>query len=335
MILDDKIAAFCQLGELMQDIDNKKWTEVLGKAYENNQWFNISESRKAILNLSAMLSKESIVRWLEDYKTTTSPKKVGIIMAGNIPLVNFHDLLCVILSGNIAYCKLSHKDSLLMNFIIHLLIEINNDFKDYIIVTEQLKNIDAVIATGSNNTFRYFDAYFGKNPHIFRKSRTSIAILNGNESKDDYNSLGKDIFDYYGFGCRNVSKIYIPRNFKPEKILANMDKFHMVIDNNKYKNNFDYNLSILLLNRTPHLHNEFMIIQESEGIFTPTASIYYEYYDTIEQLENKLSDYNNDIQCIVSTNGFYKNSFNLGESQRPCLTDYPDHVDSMAFLEGL
>ena len=256
-------------------------------------------------------------------------------MAGNIPLVNFHDLLCVVLSGNIAYCKLSHKDAYLMSFIINLLKEINNGLKDYIIVSEQLKKIDAVIATGSNNTFRYFEAYFGKHPHIFRKSRTSIAILNGNETKDDYNNLGRDIFDYYGFGCRNVSKIYIPRTTKPESLLENMDDFKMIIDNNKYKNNFDYNLSILLLNRTPHLHNEFMILQENEGIFSPTACIYYEYYDTINTLENKLSVYNNEIQCIVSTNKFYKNSFHLGESQCPSLTDYPDHIDTMAFLENL
>jgi len=259
-----------------------------------------------------------------------------VVTAGNIPLVGFHDLLCVLLSGNELVIKASSKDNKLMKLIVNLLTESNNDFNTLIhFEIEQLKNFDAIIATGSDNTAKYFEYYFGKYPNIIRKNRNSIAILSGDESDEELNLLADDMLMYFGLGCRNVSKLFLPEGFDYQRIFRSVQAYHHLIDHNKYANNYLYNKSIYLMNSVQFWENGFMMMKEDIGLASPISVIFFEYYSSSDEIKQRVELDKDRIQCIVAKDGFIDGSVNFGEAQKPNLWDYADNVDTMKFLLSL
>ncbi len=256
-------------------------------------------------------------------------------MAGNIPLVGFHDLLCILLSGHQLVAKLSSSDSVLMKFIKDSLIEIDPAFSEKIFFEERLNNVDAVIATGSDNTSRYFEYYFRNIPHIIRKNRTSCAIILGEESSEEFSVLGKDIFSYFGLGCRNVSKVYIPENFDFIPMLKSLDSYQPIINHHKYANNYDYQKSILLINQIHFYDTGFLLLTKNENMVSPISTIYYESYKDQGDLNTKLKLNEEKIQCIVSARGWFNQSIPFGEAQFPAVDDYADGIDTLAFLQAI
>ncbi|MDA3780729.1 MAG: aldehyde dehydrogenase, partial [Bacteroidales bacterium] len=258
---------------------------------------------------------------------------VGVVTAGNIPLVGFHDMLCVLLSGNKFIAKLSSKDNKLMQVIRYYLISLNSEFEELIRFEEQkLSGFDAIIATGSNNSSRYFEYYFGKYPNIIRKNRSSIAVLTGNETIKQIKALADDIFLYFGLGCRNVSKLLLPEDYNFENLFNNIEHYAHIYNHNKYANNYDYNKSIYLMNKTKHLDNGFVLLKEDEGMSSPIAVIYFQYYKKIEDVYNYITLNKENIQCVVSDNNEIEKAIKFGDAQYPELWDYADNVDTMEFL---
>jgi hypothetical protein len=258
---------------------------------------------------------------------------VGIVAAGNVPLVALHDVLCVLACGYVAQIKLSATDTVLMQKIFELMPEM---LQKNIKVTERLQNFDAVIATGSNNTSRYFEYYFGKVPHIIRKSRTSVAVLSGNETDDDLNNLGHDIFRYFGLGCRNVTKLYVPLGYNFSPFLGCLEKHHSTVaHHHKYFNNYEYNLAIALLNQTPHMGNLFIILIENPQLASAVGVLHYEYYADAQDLEDKILQNHQQLQCVVGDEKLFGAAMPLGTAQQPDLHTYADNIDTMAFLLGL
>ena len=253
-------------------------------------------------------------------------------MAGNIPLVGFHDLLCVLITGNKALVKLSSNDQKLIPLLIDFLIDIEPSLKDKVIFTkEKLDHYDAVIATGSNNTARYFEYYFGKKPNIIRKNRNSVAVLSGKESQEELTALGEDIFRYFGLGCRSVSKIYLPKEYNIDTFFKAMFPYNSIINHHKYANNYDYNKAVYLMSEFKILDNGFLILKEEESFGSPIASLFYEYYEDVSTLKEKLKDNKENLQCIVSS-GFVEDEISFGNTQKPMLNDYADGIDTIAFL---
>lgn len=266
--------------------------------------------------------------------TVDCSAKIGLILAGNIPLVGFHDVLCVLASGHHALIKASSNDTRLIKYILNLLVEIAPEFKTRFTFVERLAHFDAVIATGSNNTSRYFEYYFGKVPHIIRKNRNSIALLTGNETKEQLFLLGHDIFDFFGLGCRNVSKLLVPAGYDFVPFFEAVEPHQPIIHHHKYNNNYDYNKSIYLVNSDKHLDNGFLLVKEDERLASPLAVLYFEYYDDMPAATSRLAELSEAIQCIV-THGHIdigNQVVDFGQSQQPRLWDYADGVDTMAFL---
>ena len=306
-----------------------------------NGWFDETNVRNAVSSISTMLQLEPLQKWTMQYAIPTenkSPRKVGLVMAGNIPLVGFHDFLCVLITGNTAVVKLSSDDKLLLPHIVKILCAIEPAFQPSIIFTEyKLDSIDAVIATGSGNTARYFDYYFGKYPHIIRKNRNSVAVLDGKENKQELEKLGEDIFWYYGLGCRNVSKLFIPKGYDLNIFFEAIYKFNDIINHNKYANNFDYNRAVYLMGKDKEglLENGFVFLTINEQYASPVAVLFYEYYEDEIKLARKLEADKEKIQCIVSHCDFIANKIPFGKAQQPQLGEYADDVDTMQFLVEL
>lgn len=256
-------------------------------------------------------------------------------MAGNIPAVGFHDLMTVLISGNKACVKLSSADEVLMKWILKSLISIEPRFEDLIEIEEMLKGKNAYIATGSNNSGRYFNYYFGKYPSIIRRNRTSIAVLSGNETTEELQSLGKDIFQYFGLGCRNVSKIFIQSKEQLQHLLDSLEIFSGVMNHHKYLNNYDYNKSILLVNRENHLDSGFLLVRETEDLVSPISVLFYEIYADLDQLKTRLNLIKENIQCVVSNPNYFEGAVPFGKAQEPEVWDYADEVDTLLFLERL
>ncbi len=347
MDLSQRIESFISLGIFLRDFSlnkqNDKYSLQLNEIVINdhiyNPWFVESNILQSIKAIGDSLKSENIEQWVKNYskiKTYKGLKKIGIITAGNIPLVGFHDFFTVLISGNTFYGKLSTKDNRLLNFFVDYLIYLNNDFKNLISFTEdKLENIDAIIATGSNNTSRYFEYYFGKYPNIIRKNRNSVCVLTGNETKNDIEFLAKDIFSYFGLGCRNVSKIIVPKNYNFDFFFENIIKFESIINHNKYANNYNYNRSVYLMNQIKHLDNGFMLLKEDDGLSSPIGVLYFEYYKGIEQVEEYLTFNKEQIQCVVSNSEELNEVYPLGKAQQPELWDYADNIDTMEFLLNL
>ncbi|TDG36348.1 acyl-CoA reductase [Pedobacter changchengzhani] len=331
---DKVIIAFKQLGSKLINPTDIVENEVNG-ALNSNAWFTLDNVKKSIASFAAMLNSQDIDTWFQAIKFSSSPKKIGLILAGNIPMVGFHDVLCVLATGNIALIKLSSSDDKLIKTVITELIKIEPAFADKIQYVERLKGFDAVIATGSNNSSRYFDFYFSKVPNIIRKNRNSVAVLSGTETEAELNRLGADIFDYFGLGCRNISKIYFPEGYNIANFYEGIESYQPIINHFKYNNNYDYNKSIYLVNAAKHFDNGFLLLKEDKNIASPLAVLFYEEYKSINEVENTLNEQAENIQCIVTQVPLRMKTFNFGESQHPKLWDYADNVNTVEFLNGL
>lgn len=325
-----------QLGHFMAN-PTDAFNEIIRLANHSNAWFTEDEIKKALISLSTMLNEADLIKWFEKIEITKNPKNIGLILAGNIPLVGFHDVLCVLATGNIAQIKMSSSDDKLLPALLNQWIDLEPQLANHIIYAERLKDFDSIIATGSNNTSRYFEYYFGKVPNIIRKNRNSVAVLNGDETKTDLENLGHDIFDYFGLGCRSISKIYIPENYEVKFFFEPIEKYQPIINHFKYNNNYDYNKSIYLVNTVAHFDNGFILLKEDEGLTSPLAVLYYEKYSSITKLEEKLNSLDEQIQCIASNIALNinKEKISFGQSQHPKLWDYADNVNTIDFLHNL
>jgi hypothetical protein len=338
MTLTERIDSFAELGRILRDALEGKagsWTTPLQRCIERQQaingWFTPENVTMAISSIASELTDEKLRKWTSAYPAIEDdpiPSRVAVIMAGNIPLVGFHDFISVLITGQQVMVKTSSKDPELILLIRDILISLNRNFREYIAVTTgTLQDFDAVIATGSDNTSRYFEFYFGKYPSIIRKNRNSIAILDGTESFYELEALGEDIFTYFGLGCRNVSKVFIPGTMNAEDIFAPLEGFRKVIDHSKYSNNYDFNKAVYLVNREKFSDNGFLLLKESTNLSSPVAVLYYENYNNIDDLEKMIDGIKGRIQCIIG-----KNHINFGNSQKPALWDYADDRDTIDFL---
>ncbi|PWL39009.1 acyl-CoA reductase [Flagellimonas aquimarina] len=328
------IGDFCENHNSPASESHQEFHNVVIRAELQNSWFNQENILFALEQWSMLLTEKHLTDWLSHYNIDASKKTntIGLVMAGNIPLVGFHDFLCVLLSGNKVLAKLSSNDTVLLPFLSKYLIEEDPSLEDKMQFVEgKFESFDAVIATGSNNTSRYFEYYFGKKPNIIRKNRNSVAVLTGNESKEQLKALGEDIFRYYGLGCRNVSKIYVPKDYNFDEFFNGVFPFKDIIHQNKYANNYDYNKAVYLMSEFKILDNGFLILKEDKSFSSPIASLFYEYYDTLSGLKKEIQENKEHIQCIVS-NGVLDGEINYGETQKPKLDDYADGVNTMDFL---
>ncbi len=303
-----------------------------------NSWFTHDFLINAIRSIGKSLSLDKLDQWLEKYKAqieaNNSPKAFGVVMAGNLPLVGFHDYLCVLISGNRIVAKLSHDDNTLLPLLHQILIAIEPEFEQQAKFTlEKLTDFDAIIATGSDNTARYFEYYFGKYPNIIRKNRNGVAVLNGKETTEELEDLANDIFLYYGLGCRSVSKLFVPRDYDFEALFFAFEKYKHLENHSKYANNYDYNKSIFLINKNKFLDNGFVMLKEEIGFSSPISVLYLEYYDKLYELNKWLVTKKDKIQCLVS-NESLKNIDHLafGKAQNPELWDYADGIDTLQFI---
>ena len=309
------------------------WQEAKSKASRENGWFTPEFIDIAVQNIvSRFLQKNILVEWtsqLPDDLPEEKVKTVGIVMAGNIPLVGFHDFLSVFVSGHKAVIKPSARDKELIKHLIETLIEWEPLLEGHIRFEEMLKGCDAYIATGSNNSSRYFEYYFGKYPHIIRKNRTSVAILTGNETAEELDLLSDDVFQYFGLGCRNVTTLYVPETYDFIPLLEAFKKYNHLADHHKFKNNYDYNLALHILNKKFYMTNGSMLLVESPSVFSPISQLNYEYYKNADDLMKSLAD-TKEIQCITG-----KGYIPFGSAQCPAITDYADGADTLALLKNL
>src|SRR6187455_557089 len=330
MNLQMRIDLAAQLGQYILS-GSTEWLETKQRASLINPWFTPEFIDMATGNIAKhFLDKQKLENWTSSYKIeTTAPKKVGIVMAGNIPLVGFHDFLCAFISGHKAIMKASSKDEVLIKHLAQKLIEWNNRLDEMIIIQEMLKDCDAYIATGSNNSARYFEYYFKKYPHIIRRNRTSVAILDGNETAKELEELADDVHLYFGMGCRNVTKIFVPKEYDFIPLLTAFKKYDHFKDHNKYKNNYDYYLALHILNGKFYMANQSLILLESPSIFSPISQLNYEFYTDKKAVEKILRSME-DLQCTVG-----HGHIPFGQAQLPSLTDYADGIDTINFLTKL
>jgi hypothetical protein len=329
MNLQQRIVLLDRLGEyILQDNDN--WQATKQKASLQNSWFTPEFIDLATRNIAlAFLQKDKLTAWTQQYNLPTenaTPKNVGIVMAGNIPLVGFHDFLCVFITGHRQTIKPSSKDDVLIKHLVQQLSEWDETTRQLVTFAEMLKGCDAYIATGSNNSARYFDYYFSKYAHIIRRNRTSVALLTGQETPAELDKLADDVYQYFGLGCRNVTKLYVPENYDFVPLINAFKKYDYLADMHKYRHNYDYMLAVLLLNKQYYMSNQSILLAESKELFSPISQLNYEFYKNAAEVEASLSG-NTDVQCIVG-----KNHLPFGQAQQPSLTDYADGVDVMKFL---
>jgi len=353
MDLEQRINAFAKLGTFLSQFSRQSiarkdfvahndlffdgFVHQMKLAHENNGWFTQENVLFAVENWANILNTKDFNDWLSDYNITIAEpsKTIAIIMAGNIPLVGFHDFMSVLISGHKVIVKQSSNDKHLLPFLAKYLEYAAPDFKNRITFTqEKLEHFDAVIATGSDNTARYFEYYFGKKPNIIRKNRNSIAILTGDETPEQLEALSQDIFRYYGLGCRNVSKLYVPQDYNFDAFFNAVYSWKDSINHAKYANNYDYNKAVYLMSLFDILENGFLMLKEDESFGSPIATLFYEKYDSVESLQEKLSDQVDKIQCIVGnpSDSIGNTLIPFGQTQLPALSDYADGVDTIAFL---
>lgn len=332
MDLQQRINLMVQLGKFMLS-DDAEWHEVKDKAVRLNAWFTEDFVNLSVTNIAnQFLQADALTNWANKYAVKdvqAAPKNVGVVMAGNIPLVGFHDFLCVFISGHQQTIKTSSKDDVLIKFLVQKLYEWEITIQNHVSFAENLKNCDAYIATGSNNSSRYFDYYFGKFPNIIRRNRSSVAVLDGTETEEELGKLSDDIQFYFGLGCRNVTKLYVPKDYDFVPLLNALRKYDHYFLYHKYKHNYDYQLAIQMMGNKFYMTNESVVLAENVSIFSPVSQVNYEYYDDKALLTDVLQQ-NVDIQCILG-----KGFIEFGKAQQPSLTDYADGVDTMAFLVAL
>ncbi|MBW2960691.1 acyl-CoA reductase [Mesonia aestuariivivens] len=347
MTLEERKDAFVNLGNFLTDFGNGTFSEKNKKFYQlleektevsihYNGWFTKENILFSIHQWANALTLKNLEEWLSNYSIEKkAAKTIAVIMAGNIPLVGFHDFLSVLITGNNILIKQSKNDQQLLPVLVDFLIHENQGFKESITFTkERLENFDAIIATGSNNTARYFEYYFSKYPHIIRKNRNSVAIITGNESKEELAPLGDDIFRYYGLGCRNVSKIFVPEDYQFEQLFQAIYDWNSIVNQNKYANNYDYNKAVYLMSEFKLFDNGFLILKEDQSFSSPIATLFYEKYSNLDELNKQLQEDAEQIQCIVSLN-LNPNHIEFGKTQQPKLSDFADNVDTIQFLLNL
>jgi len=346
MNLEHRVEALNRLGRILSSIgEDSSWKGFDSGVTEDeynalvgltksvrvfNGWFTEKEVRSAFKAWGDQLTVENLKNWLANYALPNedSNKRIGIIMAGNIPLVGMHDFVCCYIAGYKTKLKLSSDDDKLMPAILNILNIFDNSVKERSeIVLAQVKDVDGIIATGSNNTSRYFEQYFGKFPNIIRKSRTSVAIVTGEESEEELAGLANDVFAFYGLGCRNVTKVFLPKNYDLDNLFKAFFPFQYVTDNNKYANNYDYHKAVFMMEQYDLIENGFLIMKEDQSLHSPIGTLYYEFYSNTEAIEKHLVQLNDEIQCIVS-----KKDIPFGKAQKPELWDYADNIDTIEFL---
>jgi len=349
MTLDTKKNAFIELGKFLSqfneencvkkdtvfgnDLFFEKFIDLIQLSQSHNGWYTPEQVYFSIQSWAEALTEDNLNQWLSKYDfSAVKSKNIALILAGNIPLVGFHDFLSVLITGHNVLVKTSSNDQHLLPFIAKYLIAIEPKFANKITFIEgKLENFDAVIATGSNNTARYFEYYFKDKPAIIRKSRNSIAVLNGAETTEQLAALGEDIFRYFGLGCRNVSKLFVPKGYTFVPFFEAIFKYQDVIHYEKYANNYDYNKAVFLMSNFKLLDNGFLTIKEDSSHASPISSVFYEFYEDLNELQLRLESESEQIQCIVSNN-LIKNSIPFGKTQKPRLWDYADNIDTISFL---
>ncbi|WP_027377951.1 acyl-CoA reductase [Kaistella palustris] len=342
MTIEKQISGLCRLGALINNFlnadpenDNEvnaEFSALLKKSEIENPWFTLENQKFALSQWAELLTESQLSGWLSHYQPSKTQKRVGLILAGNIPMVGFHDVISVILSNHIAVIKLSSKDKRLLPFLLRKWQEFAESSLSYEFV-EKLEDFDAVIATGSNNTARYLEYYFKDHLSIIRKNRTSVAVLSGAETSAELELLAEDIFRYYGLGCRNVTRLFIPEDFKIDRLFESFLKFKGIINHHKYANNYEYNRAVYLLNQEQFWDNNFVLLKEDEQLFSPLAVLHFSRYSAIAEVQDFLRENEKDIQTIVADPGLGFDSIGFGEAQHPGLDTYADHVDTMRFLE--
>ncbi|HLY71271.1 MAG TPA: hypothetical protein VKR53_16165 [Puia sp.] len=332
MNLQERIDLLVDLGIHIQS-KNEEWESVKQKAYYQNKWFTEEFIGNAVKNIfEEFLQRDKLDNWCKRYaipEKRDDAKTIGLVMAGNIPLVGFHDFLCVFVSGHKQVIKPSSKDEILIKYIVQYLSEKRSTVNDFVSFSEMLKGCDAYLATGSNNSSKYFEYYFGKYPNIIRRNRTSVGLLHGDESIDELGKLSLDISMYFGLGCRNVTKVYVPENYDFVPLLEALKKFDYFAEHSKYKNNYDYQLAILIINSKFYMTNGSIILTENNSFFSPISVLHYNYYKDMRAIE-KTIEKSEDIQCVTG-----KNFLPFGSTQKPSLTDYADGIDTLEFLTKL
>jgi hypothetical protein len=318
-----RIKSLIELGRYLSETP---LTDIVYRANGKNNWFTVDNVMNSLHAIGTQfLDETKLLNWLSGYDLAkTTSQKVGVVMAGNMA------------AGHKLMAKLSADDTVLMSFLLDKLIEIEPEWANYVQIVERMNDADAVIATGSDNTARYFDYYFAKKPHIIRRNRTSVGVLNGQESSDELAQLGNDVLQYFGLGCRNVSKVYVPVGYEFSPFYESIESLSSIYCNHhKYFNNYEYNRSVLLVNREVHFDNGFLMLRPSQTLVSPISVLFYEEYESTAQLNALIDAQVDKIQCVVSQNGWVANSLPFGQAQTPSLTDYADGVDTMEFLVGL
>ena len=330
--LSDYIKAFLSKNTENHNEDDVNIELLLKRSEIENPWFTVDNQKIAMQQWADLLTEDHIKNWLKNYSISKISKKVGLILAGNIPLVGFHDVISVVLSNHIPLIKLSSKDQRLIPFLLNKWKEFSDGQVQFEFV-EKLTDFDAVIATGSNNTARYLEYYFKNHLNIIRKNRTSVAVLKGDETDEELKLLAKDIFQYFGLGCRNVTRIFIPQDFVIDRLFENFIGFQDVINHNKYANNYDYNRAVYLLNQEKFWDNNFVMLKEDDKLFSPLSVINFSRYESLDDVKKFIAENEENIQCVVAKEELGLQSISFGEAQNPGLDTYADNVDTMKFLE--
>lgn len=354
MNLKQRKAAFIQLGKVfsalsqstpwpgfalgLDEEEYQKFEATIASASHNNGWFTPANVRRALAAWAQSLTPENVDRWLTDYPLSDDihkPKKVGLVLAGNIPMVGFHDIVSTLISGHHAVVKLSSSDAHLIPEAVRTLLKFEPSFAQQITFVERLENIEAVIATGSNNSSRYFEHYFSRYPHIIRKNRNSLAVIGENVSDEQLTALGDDIFAYFGMGCRNVTKLMIPKSFNIDRFFEAIYPYREIVEHNKYANNYDYHKALYLLNQEDLLDNGFLLLRKHPQLQSPLGTLHYERYESNREVEQFITEHQPEIQCVISAGANVAEALLPGQSQQPQLWDYADGVDTLRFLTQL
>lgn len=354
MTLQARLSTLHQLAAHLTGPEDEFLTALQKRTEFNNAWFTLANQQASVKAIAEeFLDEEKLSAWLNGYQIIPiagegfvpqpgpngeGQQTVGLVLAGNIPLVGFHDILCVYVSGHKAQIKLSSKDEFVLPYLLQLLAKFDEAAASYFELVDKLGDYDAVIATGSNNSARYFETYFARVPHIIRKNRNAVAVLSGEETEDQMRALGNDVFQYFGLGCRNVSKLYAPEGYDFDPLLHIFHEWKTLQNHSKWKNNFDYNYALTTLNKESfHLTGPLMVL-ENEAIPSRIGTLHFEYYSDKAALETKLNGQREEIQLAVAPPDFLNVDlpvFTFGEAQQPALHDYADGVDTLAFLLAL